>query len=89
MASLESRITAPDAPPPSGAPNAVNPTPNVSGGPQPTNWADDNGQMDGATDFSGGGGGGGIEEPEFDVEVKLIDQKSPLYSAKSFEELGM
>lgn len=37
--------------------------------------------------------GSGLEEPEYDVEVKLIDMQgdpnSPLYSIKSFEELEL
>lgn len=37
--------------------------------------------------------GSGLEEPEYDVEVKLIDiqgdPNSPLYSIKSFEELNL
>ena len=49
-------------------------------------WADDNGQLDGATEFNSGST---MAEPEYDVEVKLVDQNSPLYSIKSFEELGL
>ena len=49
-------------------------------------WAEDNSQLDGATEFNAGSA---MTEPEYDVEVKLIDQNSPLYSIKSFEELGL
>ena len=48
-------------------------------------WAADT-QVDGATEYTGGSS---MTEPEFDVEVKLIDANSPLYSIKSFEELGL
>lgn len=53
---------------------------------QPTDWADD-GQMDGSTAVLGGSTE--MVEPEYDVEVKLIDESSPLYSVKSFAELGL
>ena len=43
-------------------------------------------QVDGATPDVGGSG---LVVSEYDVEVKLIDEKSPLYSVKSFEELGL
>jgi ATP-dependent RNA helicase DDX19/DBP5 len=43
-------------------------------------------QMDGATVQDGGSG---VYNPEFDVEVKLIDENSPLYSVKSFEDLQL
>ena len=49
-------------------------------------WLEDNGQLDGATEFNSGST---MAEPEYDVEVKLVDQNSPLYSIKSFEELGL
>ena len=55
-------------------------------GDNPESWADDNGQMDGSTAFAGGSN---MTEPEYEVEVKLIDANSPLYSVKSFEELGL
>lgn len=43
-------------------------------------------QMDGAgVDNSGNA----LAEVEFDVVVKPIDPNSPLYSVKSFEELGL
>ena len=48
-------------------------------------WAADT-QVDGATEYAGGST---MAEPEFDVEVKLIDANSPLYSIKTFEELGL
>jgi hypothetical protein len=48
-------------------------------------WPEDNGQLDGAVAYDGNA----MTEPEFDVEVKLIDANSPLYSVKSFEELGL
>ncbi len=53
---------------------------------EPKDWADDNGQMDGSTSVAGGSG---MAEPEYEVVVKLIDANSPLYSVKSFEELGL
>ena len=49
-------------------------------------WAEEISQLDGATEFNAGSA---MTEPEYDVEVKLIDQNSPLYSIKSFEELGL
>lgn len=55
----------------------------------PVDWAEDNAnsQLDGATQNQHGSLG--VLEPEFDVEVKLIDQNSPLFSIKTFEELGL
>ncbi|KAL9108839.1 MAG: hypothetical protein Q9187_008247 [Circinaria calcarea] len=53
---------------------------------QKIDWSDDNGQLDGATQENQGSM---MTEPEFDVEVKLIDPNSPLFSVKSFEELGL
>ena len=50
-------------------------------------WADDNQQLDGSTAVQGGSES--MIEPEYDVEVKLIDESSPLYSVKSFQELGL
>ena len=53
-------------------------------------------QMDSAqTDGAGAamGGSSGIVEPHYDVDVKLSDLQAdpndPLFSAKSFEELGL
>jgi ATP-dependent RNA helicase DDX19/DBP5 len=47
-------------------------------------------QVDGAGEIKNGSG---LEEPEFDVEVKLndlqADPNNPLFSVKSFEELGL
>ena len=52
-----------------------------------TTVPDDNGQLDGSTSYAGGSS---IAQPqEYEVEVKLIDENSPLYSVKSFEELGL
>ena len=38
-------------------------------------------------------GGSGLQEPEYDVDVKLsdmqMDPNNPLYSVKSFEDLGL
>ena len=52
-----------------------------------TEMAQDNGQTDGSTTFAGGSQ---MAEPaDYEVEVKLIDETSPLYSVKSFEELGL
>jgi len=58
----------------------------------PVDWAEDNvntanSQLDGATQNQHGSEG--IQEPEYDVEVKLVDQTSPLFSIKTFEELGL
>lgn len=48
------------------------------------------GQTDGASEDKGGSG---LQEPEYDVQVKLSDQQAdpnnPLYSIKSFEDLGL
>ncbi len=48
-------------------------------------------QTDGATGL--GGGNTGIYEPDYDVEIKLsdvqADPNNPLYSIKTFEELGL
>ena len=52
-------------------------------------WATESGQMDGATEFQGGGGGSDLLQSNYDVEVKLIDENSPLFSVKSFDELGL
>ena len=50
-----------------------------------------NTQTDGASDAMNGNAG--IIEPSYDVDVKLSDLQAdpndPLYSAKSFEELGL
>lgn len=50
------------------------------------------GQNDGASEVLGGSTGGVIE-PEYEVNVKLADAQAdvnnPLYSVKSFEELGL
>ncbi|MCJ1390565.1 RNA helicase required for poly(A+) mRNA export [Xylographa bjoerkii] len=71
MASLEDRVTAPA---------------NAPASETKVDWAEDNTQLDGATEYNAGSA---MAEPEYDVEVKLIDQNSPLYSIKSFEELGL
>ena len=61
--------------------------PSGGGGDAPTEWADDTGQVDGSTSYAGGSG---MNQPvEFEVDVKLIDETSPLFSVKSFEELGL
>jgi ATP-dependent RNA helicase DDX19/DBP5 len=48
-------------------------------------------QKDGATGFMSGSLG--LDEPEFDVNVKLADLQedpnNPLYSAKTFEDLHL
>jgi len=50
-----------------------------------------NSQSDGAPDALGGSGG--LEEPEYDVELKLKDLQgdpnNPLYSVKSFYDLNL
>ena len=81
MAGLESRISAPDGAPVSWADDAMQS--DTAAKPEETPAIP---QLDGGTQ---GQGGSGIEEPEFDVEVKLINEDSPLYSLKSFEELGL
>ena len=54
---------------------------------QKIDWSEDNGQLDGATAQEGGNM---MEEPEYDVEVKLIDETLSEYSSVvSFDELGM
>ena len=57
-------------------------------------WADDvddKGQTDGATTWNDGSQG--LDEPEFDVNVKLADLQedpnNPLYSVKNFEDLNL
>lgn len=100
--SLESRITAPDSvttPPTSeettttsesgkatissevGAKKAESDAPSIKS----------TGQNDGATE--GLGGNSGVIEPEYEVNVKLADAQAdvdnPLYSVKTFEELGL
>jgi ATP-dependent RNA helicase DDX19/DBP5 len=76
--SLASRITRAD---PSDTPATESSTPAP---------AEDADQADGAPEEQGGSR---LEEPEFDVEVKLHDMqedpKNPLFSIKSFEELGL
>ncbi|MCJ1479258.1 RNA helicase required for poly(A+) mRNA export [Lambiella insularis] len=80
MASLEGRVTAPvSADADSDAAAAAAKRSNID-------WAGDNEQLDGATEFNAGST---MAEPEYDVEVKLVDQNSPLFSIKSFEELGL
>ena len=49
-------------------------------------WAEDK-QLDGASENLGGSGM--QDHEQYDVEVKLVDENSPLYSVKSFEELGL
>lgn len=48
-------------------------------------------QTDGAAEL--GGGNTGIYEPDYDVEIKLSDAQAdpnnPLFSVKTFEELGL
>lgn len=48
-------------------------------------------QTDGATEL--GGGNTGIYEPDYEVEIKLSDAQAdpnnPLFSIKTFEELGL
>ena len=76
MASLEDRITAPE----DGKTDWATETAEV------TETAETS-QMDGATAYQGGGGG--LLDSSYDVEVKLIDKNSPLYSVKSFNDLGL
>lgn len=101
--SLSDRISAPlNAASTAFTPGTASTTPGPS---KPTgSWADevtspvnDNGrslakaQMDGSTPNQGGSALQDVEE--FEVEVKLSDiqgdEKSPLYSVKSFDQLGM
>lgn len=83
-ASLESRITRSD---PSEAPAAPETAPSHS----EKNKSDlTSAQNDGAPDVMNGSG---LQEPEYDVNVKLsdlqADPSNPLYSIKSFEELQL
>jgi ATP-dependent RNA helicase DDX19/DBP5 len=73
------------------SPATENPPPMTStNGKQPEEASEGNGQVDGATEPFGGSG---LQEPEFEVEVKLADMQAdpnnPLYSASSFEQLGL
>ena len=76
--SLASRITR-DPPPES--------TPQTEDG---ANEGVGNSQADGAPTSMGGRG---LQEPEYDVEIKLADMQAdpnnPLYSVKSFQELNL
>lgn len=58
---------------------------------EPDTSTESTGQNDGATE--GLGGSTGVIEPEYEVNVKLADAQAdvnnPLYSVKSFEELGL
>ena len=80
MASLEDRITAPESTAPgSTVPESEKPA---------EDWAAESGQLDGATEYQGGGGTE-LLQSNYDVEVKLIDENSPLYSVKSFDQLDL
>ncbi|KAI9678040.1 MAG: RNA helicase required for poly(A+) mRNA export [Caeruleum heppii] len=61
--------------------------------PATTGPAVEKSQADGAGELMGGSQLSDLKEPEFDVEVKLsdiqADPNNPLYSVKSFEELGL
>lgn len=61
-----------------------------SNGKKPEATAAGDGQVDGATEPFGGSE---LQEPEFEVEVKLADMQAdpnnPLFSATSFENLGL
>ena len=56
----------------------------------PEQTPQNDGQLDGATEPFGGSE---LQEPEFDVEVKLADMQAdpnnPLYSVSSFQQLGL
>lgn len=61
----------------------------MSGGPDESTTIDmptDVPQYDGSTEFAGGSN---FADSSYDVVVKPIDPNSPLYSVKSFEELGL
>ncbi len=86
------------SPPPKGEESAPTPeagesTPSSTVGEQklPPDESTAKDQKDGAT--TDHGGSVGVIEPEFEVYVKLADAKAdlkdPLYSVKSFEELGL
>ena len=79
MASLVDRITAPEDGKTDWAAETAEAT--------ETAETADTSQMDGATAYQGGGGG--LLDSSYDVEVKLIDENSPLYSVKRFEDLGL
>ena len=59
-------------------------------GKKPESVPQNDGQLDGATEPFGGSE---LQEPDFEVEVKLVDMQAdpnnPLYSATSFEQLGL
>lgn len=97
--SLFGRVSAP----PNASSSSANPTNTPATSKTTGSWADEvaspvkesesslaKAQMDGTSETLGGSM---LHDGEFDVEVKLSDIQgdvnSPLYSAKSFEELGM
>jgi ATP-dependent RNA helicase DDX19/DBP5 len=92
--SLADRVTKPEST--SWADEVASPTTETppatidTNGKQPETAPEDNGQLDGATQPFGGST---LQEPEFEVEVKLADMQAdpnnPLYSATSFEQLGL
>jgi ATP-dependent RNA helicase DDX19/DBP5 len=67
-----------------------NPPTTISNGKEPEQPTVDNAQVDGATEPFGGSD---LQEPEFDVEIKLADMQAnpnnPLYSVTTFEQLGL
>jgi hypothetical protein len=66
------------------------PTISSANGKQPESAPQGDAQVDGATEPFGGSE---LQEPEFEVEIKLADMQAdpnnPLYSAASFEQLGL
>ncbi|KAI9730830.1 MAG: RNA helicase required for poly(A+) mRNA export [Cirrosporium novae-zelandiae] len=90
--SLADRITKPSDP--STAPEGTKPSTDPSKVPESTKPSSDLtiAQQDGAAD---GQGGSGLHEPEYEVDVKLsdlqanADPNNPLYSIKSFKDLGL
>lgn len=101
MASLADRITKPDAEMNASngsswadettAANDSSAPPTVTSNAEKEMSSLANAQTDGAADADGGTVG--VIEPSYDVDVKLSDLQAdpndPLYSAKSFEELGL
>lgn len=76
------------------SPATENPPPSNVDGKKPADAAEPvaqvDGQVDGATEPFGGSQ---LQEPDYQVEVKLADMQAdpnnPLYSATSFEQLGL
>ena len=85
MASIAERIGTVSTEEPTTSP--IDQSASVPAQEQKIDWSEDYGQMDGATVKEGGDF---MQEPEYDVQVKLIDESLSEYSsAATFQELGM